>query len=84
MITFKRYKNILNRFPGRVTGMPNPSFSLWKGSCPWEAQPQSEEGEMQQKIAKYSSLTCPGTQYTRKDEAQNTWKQCHETDCLGL
>ena len=37
-----------------------------------------------QKAAKCSSLTCPGTQYTRRDEAQNTWKQCREMDCLGL
>ena len=39
---------------------------------------------MQQKRAKCLSLTCPGTQYTRRDEARNTWKLCREMDCLGL
>jgi hypothetical protein len=29
------------------------------------------------------SLTCPGTQCTRRDEAQNTWKRCRGTGCPG-
>lgn len=28
-------------------------------------------------------LTCPGTRYTHKGEAQSTWKQCHGKDCQG-
>lgn len=28
-------------------------------------------------------LTCPETRYTRKGEAQSTWKQCHGKGCQG-
>lgn len=78
-----------NRFPGRVKGVPSPP-STSRRSCarsrraPGRPPPWPEHREMQEKEAKCSALTCPGTQYTRRDEAQNTWKQCREMDCLGL